>query len=144
MDSEMRSLTDLLYQISISKVREIRHLAKRLLNPVLPEDPGVTLTSPPENVIGDGNCGYQVVADFVFGDKHQWPEVHRGMLYELEHSMNLYVNLVGSEERDNELVHRINWLVDRLAPYAHWFETSDSLYIVANAFNLRTTLYSVE
>ncbi|KAI5663736.1 hypothetical protein M9H77_23059 [Catharanthus roseus] len=27
-----------------------------------------------KNVIGDGNCGYRVVADFVFGDEHQWPE----------------------------------------------------------------------
>ncbi|KAI5648501.1 hypothetical protein M9H77_34506 [Catharanthus roseus] len=88
------------------------------------------------NVIGDGNCGYRVVADFVFGDEHQWPEVHRQMLYELEHSTNLYVNLVGSEERVNELVHRIHWLVDEPAPYAHWFETPDSLYIIANAFNL--------
>ncbi|KAI5656697.1 hypothetical protein M9H77_25490 [Catharanthus roseus] len=43
IDSEMRSLTDLLYQISIgpiSKVREMRRLAKGVLNPVLPEDPG--------------------------------------------------------------------------------------------------------
>ncbi|KAI5676476.1 hypothetical protein M9H77_07426 [Catharanthus roseus] len=190
MDSEMRSLTNLLHQIStgpISKVREMHHLAKGVLNPVLPEDPGVTLTSPPEiavtkgrkktdstkrdksqadlflvlaldmgrclvrvqgwdpvgegdhhellgkgaeyatvaeNVIGDGNCGYRVVADFVFSDEHQWPEVRRGMLYELEHSTNLF------------LVHRINWLVDGPAPYAYWFETHDSLYIVANAFNL--------
>ncbi|KAI5663645.1 hypothetical protein M9H77_22968 [Catharanthus roseus] len=168
MDFEMRSLTDLLYQIStgpISKVREMRHLAKGVLNPVLLEDPGVTLTSPPEkssgsvsgsgtgseslpcsgsgrdpvgegdhhellgkgaedatvaeNVIGDGNCRYRVVADFVFGDEHQWPEVRREMLYELELLKNL-----------------INWLVDRPASYAHWFETPDSLYIVENTFNL--------
>ncbi|KAI5659681.1 hypothetical protein M9H77_28474 [Catharanthus roseus] len=26
-----------------------------------------------KNVIGDGNCGYQVVADFVFIDENQWP-----------------------------------------------------------------------
>ncbi|KAI5652280.1 hypothetical protein M9H77_29467 [Catharanthus roseus] len=177
MDSEMCSLTDLLHQIStrpISKVREMRRLAKRVLNPLLPEDPGVTLTSPPKvavtkgrkkensakrdklhwehvsiahrkiqkssgsgsgsgsgtgsgswsssgsgsgscrrgrppraprgrgrgnwkNVIGDGNCSYWVVADFVFSDEHQWPEVRRRMLYELEHSTNVYVNLVGSE-----------------------------------------------
>ncbi|KAI5650551.1 hypothetical protein M9H77_36556 [Catharanthus roseus] len=223
MDSEMRSLTDLLHQIStgpISKVREMRRLAKGVLNPVLPEDPGVTLTSLPEvavtkgrkktdstkidkshwehvgsvsgsgtgsgslpdsglgsgsrgrgrlsraprekgrgrdrsrsnlsaakhtspnwkNVIADGKCGYRVVADFVFGDEHQWPEVRRGMLYELEHSTNLYVNLVGSKEHVNELIHRINWLVDGPAPYAHWFETPDSLYIVANAFNLYVIL----
>ncbi|KAI5680318.1 hypothetical protein M9H77_01545 [Catharanthus roseus] len=89
-----------------------------------------------KNVIDDGNCGYRVVADFVVGDEHQWSEVRRGMLYELEHSTNLYVNLVGSEESVNELVHGINWLVDGPAPYAYWFETPDSLYIVANAFNL--------
>ncbi|KAI5683351.1 hypothetical protein M9H77_04579 [Catharanthus roseus] len=28
-----------------------------------------------KNVIGDGNCSYRVVADFVFGDEHQWPEL---------------------------------------------------------------------
>ncbi|KAI5683113.1 hypothetical protein M9H77_04341 [Catharanthus roseus] len=89
-----------------------------------------------KNVIGDGHCGYRVVADFVFGDEHQWPEVCRRMLYELEHSTNLYVNLVGSEERVTELIHRIHWLVHGPAPYAHWFETPDSLYIIANAFNL--------
>ncbi|KAI5652541.1 hypothetical protein M9H77_29728 [Catharanthus roseus] len=117
-------------------------LAKEVLNPVLPEDPGVPLTSPPrsgslpgsgsrlgsrgrgrpprapgekgrgrdrcrsnlsavkhlspcstfpytntfpafiypfisnwKNVIGDGNCSYRVVADFVFCDEHQWPEL---------------------------------------------------------------------
>ncbi|KAI5663408.1 hypothetical protein M9H77_22731 [Catharanthus roseus] len=27
-----------------------------------------------KNVIGDGNYGYWIVADFVFGDEHQWPE----------------------------------------------------------------------
>ncbi|KAI5669342.1 hypothetical protein M9H77_19195 [Catharanthus roseus] len=26
-------------------------------------------------MIGDGNCGYRIVADFVFGDEHQWPEL---------------------------------------------------------------------
>ncbi|KAI5662313.1 hypothetical protein M9H77_21636 [Catharanthus roseus] len=27
-----------------------------------------------KNVIGDGNYGYRVVVDFVFGDEHQWSE----------------------------------------------------------------------
>ncbi|KAI5659524.1 hypothetical protein M9H77_28317 [Catharanthus roseus] len=43
---------------------------------------------------------------------------------------------VGLEESVNELFHRIYWLGDGPAPYAHWFETLDSLYIIANAFNL--------
>ncbi|KAI5661294.1 hypothetical protein M9H77_20617 [Catharanthus roseus] len=31
-----------------------------------------------KNVIGDRICGYQVVADFVFGDEHQWLENTEG------------------------------------------------------------------
>ncbi|KAI5680960.1 hypothetical protein M9H77_02187 [Catharanthus roseus] len=86
----------------ISKVREICSLAKGVLGSIFLEDPGVTLTSSlevlgqdpvgegdrhellgegaegatmAENVIGDGNYGYRVVTDFVFGDEHQWPEL---------------------------------------------------------------------
>ncbi|KAI5681920.1 hypothetical protein M9H77_03148 [Catharanthus roseus] len=211
MNSEMRSVTDLLHQINIghiSKVREMRRLAKGVLNPVLPKDriqksSGSVSSSgtgseslsgsgfgsgshgrgrPPRaprergrgrdsgrsnlstekhaspcstfpytnafpafiypfisnwmNVIGDGNCGYRVVAYFVFGDEHQWPEVRRRMLYELEHSTNSYVNLVGSEERVNVLIYRIHWPMDGPVPYGHWFKIPDSLYIIANAFNL--------
>ncbi|KAI5661847.1 hypothetical protein M9H77_21170 [Catharanthus roseus] len=126
MDSEMCSLTDLLHQIStgpISKVREMRRLEKEVLSLVLPEDPGVTLTSPPEVAVTKGRKKtdstkrdkphwehvFRVVANFVFGDEHQWPEVRRRMLYELEHSTNVYLNLVGSAERVNGLVHRIRW-----------------------------------
>ncbi|KAI5666714.1 hypothetical protein M9H77_16567 [Catharanthus roseus] len=101
-----------------------------------------------QDPVGEGDChellgkgaeGATVaegVADFVVDDEHQWPEARRRMLYELEHSTNLYVNLVGSEERVTKLVHRIHWPVDGPASYAHWFETPYSLYIIANAFNL--------
>ncbi|KAI5663633.1 hypothetical protein M9H77_22956 [Catharanthus roseus] len=171
----------------------MRRLVKGVLSLILPEDPSVTLTSPPEvevikgwkkknsakrdkshwehvsiahqkiqkssrsvfgsgsgsgslsdchellgegakgatvaeNVIGDGNRGYRVMADFVFGDEHQWSEVHRRMLYELEHSTNVYLNLVGSAERDGP------------APYEHWLEAPDSLYIIANVFDLYVIL----
>ncbi|KAI5664503.1 hypothetical protein M9H77_23826 [Catharanthus roseus] len=57
MDSKMHSLTDLLHQIStgpISKVREMYHFVKRVLSPVLPKDPGVTLTSTPEATVTKG------------------------------------------------------------------------------------------
>ncbi|KAI5657993.1 hypothetical protein M9H77_26786 [Catharanthus roseus] len=66
-----------------------------------------------KNVIGDVNCSYLVVAYFLFGDEHQWPEV-----------------------RVNELVHRIHLLIYGPPSYAHWFKTPDSLYTIANAFNL--------
>ncbi|KAI5668472.1 hypothetical protein M9H77_18325 [Catharanthus roseus] len=43
-----------------------------------------------KNVIGDGNCGYRVVLDFVFGDERPSLEVHRRMVFELEHAANIY------------------------------------------------------
>ncbi|KAI5649554.1 hypothetical protein M9H77_35559 [Catharanthus roseus] len=88
-----------------------------------------------KNVISDGNCGFQVVANFMFGDKHQWPEVRRRMLFELEHMANIYVSLLGSAECVYELVRRTQWQ-NGTAPLDHWLETLDSLYVIANAFNL--------
>ncbi|KAI5678282.1 hypothetical protein M9H77_09232 [Catharanthus roseus] len=67
-----------------------------------------------KNVIGDGNCGYRVVANFVFGDEHQWPE--RNVL------MSSFTGYIGQ------------WI--DLCCTQHWFETPDSLYIIENAFNL--------
>ncbi|KAI5667815.1 hypothetical protein M9H77_17668 [Catharanthus roseus] len=57
------------------------------------------------------------------------------MLYELEHSTNVYLNLVGSAEHVNRLVHRIRWQ-DGPASYEHWLETPNSLYAIANSFHL--------
>ncbi|KAI5677484.1 hypothetical protein M9H77_08434 [Catharanthus roseus] len=86
-----------------------------------------------KNVIGDKNCGYWVVADFVFGDEHQWREVCRPMVFELEHTTNMYISLFELPERVYELIRRTQWH-NRLAPLDHWLETPDSL--IENAFNL--------
>ncbi|KAI5657333.1 hypothetical protein M9H77_26126 [Catharanthus roseus] len=42
---------------------------------------------------------------------------------------------VGSAERVNGIVHRIRYQ-NGPAPYEHWLEAPDSLYVIANAFNL--------
>ncbi|KAI5672004.1 hypothetical protein M9H77_12368 [Catharanthus roseus] len=124
MDFEMRSLTDLLHQISIgpiSKVREMHRLVKGVLSPVFSKDPYPSLCStfpytnafPTfvylfienwKNMIGDGNCDYRVVTNFVFGDEHQWPKIHRRMIFELEHTTNMYLSLFGSAKRVYELI----------------------------------------
>ncbi|KAI5657681.1 hypothetical protein M9H77_26474 [Catharanthus roseus] len=213
MDYEMRALTDLFHEIStrfISKVREMSHLMKGVLSPVLPEDPGMKLTSSPEvaimkgrkkttkqkktssiestcqllikryksqavlvrvlaldlgrvrvlvrvpvgekdhhellgvvvedvavdeNLIGDENCGYRVMTDFVFGDEHQWLEVRRQMIFELERTTNMYISLFGSAECVYELICRTHWQ-NGPAPLDHWLETPDSLYVITNIFNL--------
>ncbi|KAI5668052.1 hypothetical protein M9H77_17905 [Catharanthus roseus] len=52
-----------------------------------------------KNVNGDGNYGNRVVADFVSRDEHQWHEVYRRMIFELEHTTNMYPSLFGSAEQ---------------------------------------------
>ncbi|KAI5675550.1 hypothetical protein M9H77_06500 [Catharanthus roseus] len=61
------------------------------------------------------------------------------MPYELEHATNMYLSLLGSAECVYELVHRTQW-PDGLAPLEHLLETPDSLYVIANAFNLCVVL----
>ncbi|KAI5670806.1 hypothetical protein M9H77_11170 [Catharanthus roseus] len=92
MDSEMRDLTSMLEEIStgpISKVREC-----------------------------DGNCEFRIVANFLFGDENQWPEIRRRMFYDLHHHMNMHVSLFGSVERVDELIKKTYW-EEVPAPYEH-------------------------
>ncbi|KAI5640034.1 hypothetical protein M9H77_00447 [Catharanthus roseus] len=159
MDFHMRCLTDLLHQIStgpISKVREMHRLAKRVLSPVLPEDPGVTLTSPPESSgsgsgsgsssgSGSGSRGRRRLprAPSGKGRGHAYPSLCCTFPYTNASSAFIYPfisnwkNLVGDGncERVHELIHRTQGQ-DGPAPLEHWLETPDSPYIIANAFNL--------
>ncbi|KAI5682862.1 hypothetical protein M9H77_04090 [Catharanthus roseus] len=51
----------------------------------------------------------------------------------------MYLSLFGSAERVYELIHRTQW-EDGHAPLEHWLDTPDSLYFIANAFNLCVVL----
>ncbi|KAI5666570.1 hypothetical protein M9H77_16423 [Catharanthus roseus] len=150
---------------TISKVREMCRLAKGVLSPVLPEDPGVTLTSPPEVAVTKG----RKKTNFTKRDKSHWKHVsidHRKI-----QNLSGYGSSSGSgsssasgsgsrrrgrppraprergrgrarrqTKRVYELVHRTQWQQDGPAPLEHWLETPDSLYIIENAFNLCVVL----
>ncbi|KAI5676693.1 hypothetical protein M9H77_07643 [Catharanthus roseus] len=81
-----------------------------------------------KNMEGGGNCGFRVVAKFLFGDENQWLEIRRRMSYDLHHHMNMYVQLFGSLERVYELIKKTNW-EEGSAPYEHWIDTPDHLYL---------------
>ncbi|KAI5678224.1 hypothetical protein M9H77_09174 [Catharanthus roseus] len=88
-----------------------------------------------KNVVGDGNCGFRVVSNFLFGDENHWVEISRRMSYDLRHRMNVYEQLFGSVERVTELIKKTNW-EESLAPPEYWMDTPDHFYIIANTFNL--------
>ncbi|KAI5656527.1 hypothetical protein M9H77_25320 [Catharanthus roseus] len=116
IESEMRDLTSILDEIStcpISKVWKYRRLMKRILCLVLPEDPC------------DDNCGFRVVANFLFGDENHWSEVRRQMTFDLQLHLNV--------------IQRTQWF-DGPAPQEHWLEIPDQLYVIANTFNFCVVL----
>ncbi|KAI5666018.1 hypothetical protein M9H77_15871 [Catharanthus roseus] len=88
-----------------------------------------------KNMVGDGNCGFRVVSNFLFGDEDHWVEIRRRMSYDLWHRMNVYEQLFGSVERVTELIKKINW-EESLAPSEYWIDTLGHLYVIANTFNL--------
>ncbi|KAI5658969.1 hypothetical protein M9H77_27762 [Catharanthus roseus] len=42
-----------------------------------------------KNVVGDGNCDFRVVSNFLFGDENHWVEIRRRMSYDLRHRMHM-------------------------------------------------------
>ncbi|KAI5671718.1 hypothetical protein M9H77_12082 [Catharanthus roseus] len=88
-----------------------------------------------KNVVGDGNCGFRVVSNFLFRDENHWVEIRRRMSYDLRHRMHVYEQLFGSVERVTELIMKTNW-EEGSAPPKYWMDTPDHLYVIANTFNL--------
>ncbi|KAI5681640.1 hypothetical protein M9H77_02868 [Catharanthus roseus] len=87
-----------------------------------------------KSVVGDGNCGFRVVSNFLFGDKNHWVEIRRKMSYDLLHHMHVYEQLFGSVERVTELIMQTNW-EEGSVPREYWMNTPDHLYVIANTFN---------
>ncbi|KAI5650614.1 hypothetical protein M9H77_36619 [Catharanthus roseus] len=87
------------------------------------------------NVVGDGNCGFRVVSNFLFWDENHWVKIHKRMCFNLHYRINVYVQLFGSVERVTELIRRTNW-EEGLVPADYWIDTPDHLYVIANKFNL--------
>ncbi|KAI5654349.1 hypothetical protein M9H77_31536 [Catharanthus roseus] len=88
-----------------------------------------------KNVVGDGNCGFRVVSNFLFGDENHWVEIRRRMSYDLQHRMHVYEQLFGSVECVTELIMKTNW-EEGSAPPEYWMNTPDHLYVITNTFNL--------
>ncbi|CAI9106959.1 OLC1v1006211C1 [Oldenlandia corymbosa var. corymbosa] len=88
---------------------------------------------PPQDVLGDGNCGFHVMASHLFGSEHQWHNARIIGANELEERPDLYDFFF---ERDiPKHVHRIRWgpngpltgpvreiAIARLGDYKHYIQ----------------------
>ncbi|KAI5662571.1 hypothetical protein M9H77_21894 [Catharanthus roseus] len=88
-----------------------------------------------KNVVGDGNCSFRIVSNFLFGDENHWVEIRRRMSYDLRHRMQVYEQLFSAIERVTELIMQTNWEEDSVPP-KYWINIPDHLYVIANIFNL--------
>ncbi|KAI5677474.1 hypothetical protein M9H77_08424 [Catharanthus roseus] len=79
-----------------------------------------------KNVVGDGNCGFRVVANFMFGDENHWPEVRRRMTFDLQLHLNVYAQLFRTLECVYRYIQRTQWF-DGPAPEEHWLEIPNQL-----------------
>ncbi|KAI5678635.1 hypothetical protein M9H77_09585 [Catharanthus roseus] len=88
-----------------------------------------------KNVVGDGNCRFMVISNFLFGDENYWVEIRRRISYDLRHRMHIYEQLFGSVEYVTELIMKTNWEEGSVPP-EYWMDTLDHLHVIANTFNL--------
>ena len=60
------------------------------------------------DVIGDGNCGYRVIAQYQYNQQERWADVRQDLIDELNNNRQLYINEMG-EARFNEINIRLDW-----------------------------------
>ncbi|CAI9112987.1 OLC1v1013503C1 [Oldenlandia corymbosa var. corymbosa] len=90
------------------------------------------------DVLGDGNCGFRVMASHLFGSEHQWHNARRIGADELEERPNLYDFFF---KRDiPKHVHRIRWYESPCSE-DHYMITFMDLLIYAIRFNIVIFLY---
>ncbi|CAI9115800.1 OLC1v1016795C1 [Oldenlandia corymbosa var. corymbosa] len=90
------------------------------------------------DVLGDGNCGFRVVASHLFGSEHQWHNARRIGANELEKRSDLYDFFF---ERDiPKHVHHIRWYESPCSE-DHYMITFMDLLMYAIRFNMVIFLY---
>lgn len=91
------------------------------------------------DVIGDGNCGYRVVALHVYGDENEWTRVRNECFIELRSRPALYDKVIPSDTTQlaNKIAH---WTDGYCSPY-HWFEMPDIGHIVSTRYNIVVVSY---
>ncbi|KAI5680831.1 hypothetical protein M9H77_02058 [Catharanthus roseus] len=56
-----------------------------------------------KNVAGDGNCGFRVVSNFLFGDENHWIEIRKRMIFDLWHHMAHRVQVCVTDGDEGEV-----------------------------------------
>ncbi|XP_050207737.1 PKS-NRPS hybrid synthetase cheA-like [Mercurialis annua] len=85
------------------------------------------------DVDGDGNCGFRVVADYIYGDQNKWGFIRRSIANELTGNPGLYDGLCS--DGIQAAISRIRWEGEACGR-DHWMQVIDDLFPIATLFNV--------
>lgn len=91
------------------------------------------------DVVGDGNCGFRVVADWSFNDQNQWPLVREMIANEVA-AKPLYRGVYFDELPG--AVQRIRWDGGPVGE-EHWMQVMSDLFPIAQIWNVVVSLFYV-
>ncbi|XP_050207574.1 uncharacterized protein LOC126656996 [Mercurialis annua] len=77
------------------------------------------------DVDGDGNCGFRVVADYIYGDQNKWGLIRRSIANELAGNPGLYDGLCS--DGIQAAISRIRWEGEACGR-EHWMQVIDDLF----------------
>ena len=93
------------------------------------------------DVVGDGNCGFRCVADYVDGDQNNWRQVRHFMANEIaaypQMYSRIYYDTWGASDGsglERELT-RIRWFGDSCREQ-YWMVANQDLYTIASIWNV--------
>ncbi|XP_050225337.1 uncharacterized protein LOC126674851 [Mercurialis annua] len=84
------------------------------------------------DVIGDGNCGFRVVADYVYGDHNMSGLTRRNIANKLACNRDLYKRL--STDGIDQTIARIRWERGSCTS-GHWIQVANDLFLIATLLN---------
>lgn len=91
------------------------------------------------DVIGDGNCGFRVMADALFGKQDSWRWVRQTTASELRLNPDLYGPIYGDEVAQG--ISRISWS-GGMCDSSHWMEVIQDLFPIATFYNVAIIFFS--
>ena len=91
-----------------------------------------------DDVRGDGNCGYRVIAKHIGLGEQNWLMVRKKLITELEAHKYEYLKVFGGEHLYNYILNGLHPPVDinSFAPMDKWLTFSDMDHIIATSFNM--------
>ncbi|KAL2901928.1 Dicer-like protein 2-1 [Bienertia sinuspersici] len=94
------------------------------------------------NVDGDGNCGYRVVARWIYGDEHRWPTVRKELAMEIKKRYELFSDALGSVANANNTLTSLSHF-SGMAPRSKWMSLFDMGSVIATKYNIIVVSYSI-